>query len=134
MDPSDTVASSRSLNEILRSSFHPSSLQGFSGDSITQLLEVFWVVFCGLLFGVQCFYFWPLNQTLLNKGFQMVKLKSSLRKIYGRHQDLVNSYGISVSQMTTDMFSFSLSQLTTDMFSFSLSQLTTDIFSFHYHN
>jgi len=46
----------------------------------------------------------------------VVKFKSSLRKIYGRHQDLVNSYGISVSQMITDMFSFSLSQLTTDMF------------------
>jgi len=38
----------------------------------------------------------------------MVKLKSSLRKFYGRHNDLVDRYGISVSQMTTDMFHLSL--------------------------
>ena len=31
----------------------------------------------------------------------MVKLKSSLRKFYGHHNDWVNRYGISVSQMTT---------------------------------
>jgi len=36
----------------------------------------------------------------------LVKLKSSLRTFYGRH-DLVNRYGISVSQMTTDMFHLS---------------------------
>jgi hypothetical protein len=30
----------------------------------------------------------------------LVKLKSSLRKFYGRHHDLVDRYGISVSQMT----------------------------------
>jgi hypothetical protein len=41
---------------------------------------------------------------LLNQGFLVVKLKSSLRKGYGRHHDLVNRYGIFVSQMTTDMF------------------------------
>jgi hypothetical protein len=34
----------------------------------------------------------------------MVKLKLSLRKFYGRHHDLVDHYGISVSQMTSDMF------------------------------
>jgi hypothetical protein len=34
----------------------------------------------------------------------VVKLKSSLRKFYGRHHDLVDRYGISMSQMTTDMF------------------------------
>jgi len=32
----------------------------------------------------------------------VVKLKSSLRKFYGRHHDLVNRCGITVSQMTTD--------------------------------
>jgi hypothetical protein len=37
------------------------------------------------------------------RGFHLVKLKSSLRKFYGRHHDLVDHYGISVSQMTTDM-------------------------------
>ena len=48
-----------------------------------------------------------LTQKLLNQGFLLVKLKSSLRKFYGRHHDLVNRYGISVSQMTTDMFHLS---------------------------
>jgi len=33
--------------------------------------------------------------------------KSSLRKFYGRHHDLVDRYEISVSQITTDMFHFS---------------------------
>jgi hypothetical protein len=37
----------------------------------------------------------------------LVKLKSSLRKIDGRHHDLLDRYGISVLQMTTDMFHLS---------------------------
>jgi len=37
----------------------------------------------------------------------MVKLKSLLRKFYGRHHDLVDRYGIFMSQMTTDMFHLS---------------------------
>jgi hypothetical protein len=45
-----------------------------------------------------------LTRKLLNQGFPLVKLKSSLRKFYGLHHDLVDRYGISVSQMTTDMF------------------------------
>ena len=44
-----------------------------------------------------------LTRKLLNQGFLLVKLRSSLRKLYGRHHDLVNRYGISVSQMTTGM-------------------------------
>jgi hypothetical protein len=44
-----------------------------------------------------------LTRKLLNQGFLLVKLKSSLQKFYGRHHDLVDLYGISVSQMTTDM-------------------------------
>ena len=44
-----------------------------------------------------------LTGKLLNQGFLFVKLKSSLRKFFGRH-DLVDRYGISVSQITTDMF------------------------------
>ena len=48
-----------------------------------------------------------LTGKLLNQGFLLVKLKSSLRKFYGRHHDLVGRYGISVSQMTTDMFQLS---------------------------
>ena len=35
-----------------------------------------------------------------NQGFLLVKLK-----LYGRNHDLVDRYGISVSQMTTDMLS-----------------------------
>ena len=42
-----------------------------------------------------------LTRKLLNQGFLLVKLKSSLRKFYGHHHDLVDLYGISVSQMTT---------------------------------
>ena len=42
-----------------------------------------------------------LSRKLLNQGFLLVKLKSSLRKFYGRHHDLVDHYGISGSQMTT---------------------------------
>ena len=45
-----------------------------------------------------------LTRKLLNQGFLLVKLNSLLRKIYGRHHDLVERYGISVSQMTMDMF------------------------------
>jgi hypothetical protein len=46
-----------------------------------------------------------LTRKLLNKGFLMIKLKASLRTFYGRHHELVNSYGL--SQMTTDMFRLS---------------------------
>ena len=45
-----------------------------------------------------------LTRKLLNQQFQMVKLKSSLRKFYRRHHKLVGRYGITVSQMISDMF------------------------------
>jgi hypothetical protein len=45
-----------------------------------------------------------LTRKLLNQGFILVKLKPSLRKFYDRHHDWVDRYGISVSQMTSDMF------------------------------
>jgi hypothetical protein len=48
-----------------------------------------------------------LIRKLLNQGFLLVKLKSSLRKFYGRHHDLIDRSGISVSQMITDMFHWS---------------------------
>jgi hypothetical protein len=49
-----------------------------------------------------------LTRMLLNQGFLLVKLKSLLRKFYCRHHDdLVDYYGISVSQMTTAMFHLS---------------------------
>ena len=48
-----------------------------------------------------------LTRKLLNQGFLLVKIKSSLRKFYRRHHDLVDRYGISMSQMTTDIFHLS---------------------------
>ena len=48
-----------------------------------------------------------LTRKLLNQGFLMVKLKSSLRKFYGRHHDLVDRYGKSVSQIIIDIFPLS---------------------------
>ncbi len=39
--------------------------------------------------------------------FLLVKLNSSLLMVYARHHDLVDRYGISVSQMTTEMFHLS---------------------------
>jgi hypothetical protein len=48
-----------------------------------------------------------LIRKLLNQRFLLVKLNSSLRKFCDRHHDLVDCYGISVSQMTTDMFHLS---------------------------
>jgi len=43
------------------------------------------------------------TRKVLNEGFLVVKLKSSLLKFYSLHHDFVNRYGISVSQMITDM-------------------------------
>ena len=48
-----------------------------------------------------------LTRKLLNQGFLLVKLKSSHRKFYDHHHDLVDRYGIPVSQLTTDMFHLS---------------------------
>ena len=48
-----------------------------------------------------------LTMKLPNQEFLLVMLKSSLRKCYGCHHDLVDCYGISVSQMTTGMFHLS---------------------------
>ena len=45
-----------------------------------------------------------LTWKLVNQGFLLAKLKSLLRKFYGRHHDLVDRYEISLSQMTTDIF------------------------------
>ena len=47
------------------------------------------------------------TRKLLSQGFLLIKLKSSLRKFYGLHHDLIDRYGISMSQMTTDMFHLS---------------------------
>jgi hypothetical protein len=52
-----------------------------------------------------------LRKTLLNQGFLVINLKSSLFwHCYGLHHNLVNRYRISGSQMTTCMFRLSLWQ------------------------
>jgi len=43
-----------------------------------------------------------LIRKLLNQGLLVVRLKSSLREMYGGHHDLGNRYGISVSQMLNE--------------------------------
>ena len=48
-----------------------------------------------------------LTRDLLNQSFLLFKLKSSLGKFYGRHHDLVDRYGIYVSQITMDMLQLS---------------------------
>jgi len=43
---------------------------------------------------------WLLTRKLLNQVFLLVKVKSSRRKFYGRHHDLVDRYGISMSHLS----------------------------------
>jgi len=50
-----------------------------------------------------------LKRRLLNQGFLLVKLKSSLRKFYGGHHDLVDRYRISVSQKNPSVLNTSRS-------------------------
>ena len=45
-----------------------------------------------------------LTRKQLNQEFQMEQLKSSLRKLYGRHHELIDRYEITVPQMISDMF------------------------------
>ena len=45
-----------------------------------------------------------LTQRLSNQGYEIPKLKSSLKKFYGRHHELVDPYGITVSQLIADVF------------------------------
>jgi hypothetical protein len=44
---------------------------------------------------------------VLKQGFLVVKLKASLRQFECRQHELVNGCGVSLSQMTTDMFRLS---------------------------
>jgi hypothetical protein len=41
-----------------------------------------------------------LTQRLLKQDYVVPRLKSSLQKLYGRHNNLIDSYKISKSQMT----------------------------------
>ena len=47
-----------------------------------------------------------LTQNLLKQDHVAPRLKSSLRKLYGRHHNLVDRYEIFISQMTMDLFLF----------------------------
>ena len=47
-----------------------------------------------------------LTRKLLSQWFLLVKLKLSLRKLHGCHHDLVNRFGISVTQITTGYVPF----------------------------
>ena len=51
-----------------------------------------------------------LTRKLLNQGFLLVKLKLLLGKFYSRHHVWVDRYGISGSQMITDVFRLRWSQ------------------------
>ena len=44
-----------------------------------------------------------LSSKLLRQGYVMERLKSSLRKFYGRHGDLIKHYEVSLSQMLHDI-------------------------------
>ena len=44
-----------------------------------------------------------LSNKLLEQGYVKERLKSSLRKIYGRYGDLIKQYGVSLSQMLNDI-------------------------------
>ena len=63
----------------------------------TLIVLCFWFVCLRLVYPMLL-----LTRKLLNQRFLLAKLKSSLRTF-----DLVDRYGISVSQMTTDMFHLS---------------------------
>jgi hypothetical protein len=47
---------------------------------------------------------WLLTDKLMRQGYVAKRLKSSLLKFYGCHQDLVDRYETTVSQMQTDVF------------------------------
>ena len=47
------------------------------------------------------------TRKVLKQGFLVVKLKASLRPFECRQHELVNGCGVSLSQMTTDMFRLS---------------------------
>jgi len=43
-----------------------------------------------------------LSNKLLGQGYESIKLKSVLKKFYGRHHDLVKHYNVSVSTIMSD--------------------------------
>jgi hypothetical protein len=53
----------------------------------------------------ECMSIWAVREQQFNTTH--IFRENLLRKFYGRHHDLVDRYGISVSQMTMDMFHLS---------------------------
>ena len=45
-----------------------------------------------------------LTTKLLSQGYQKTKLVAILKKLYGRHDDLVNPYSVAVSRIVSDVF------------------------------
>ena len=45
-----------------------------------------------------------LTKKLLKQGYEEERLKSSLRKFYGRHHELIDRYDKWMSQLATDIF------------------------------
>ena len=45
-----------------------------------------------------------LTTKLLSQRYQKAKLVAKLKKFYGRHQDLVNPYNVTVSRIFSDIF------------------------------
>ena len=45
-----------------------------------------------------------LTSNLMKQEYQQSRLKSSFRKFYGRYNDLVSKYNLSLSQMLIDVF------------------------------
>ena len=45
----------------------------------------------------------PVNHLILEQGYVKERLKSSLRKFYGRYGDLIKQYEVSLSQMLNDI-------------------------------
>ena len=45
-----------------------------------------------------------LTTKLLSQGYQKTKMVATLKKFYGRHNDLVNPYNVAVSRIVSDVF------------------------------
>ena len=45
-----------------------------------------------------------LTTKLLSQGYQKATLAATLKKFYGRHEDLVNPYSVAVPRIVSDVF------------------------------
>ena len=45
-----------------------------------------------------------LTNKLMSHGFQLSRLQTAFRKLYGRYNDLICSYNLSLGHMLSDMF------------------------------